>query len=270
MADRLSSEFVTTQILPVRCRSAPGGARTLREAPRLGGVSDTTEQADVPYVTTSVGWPVLHLFCRVGPDTNRQAVLNAVKDCSDGDHQVVTFAVLGHKADVGFLSLGPDTWTLRRLQTKLQGAGLDIVNSYVSMTELSEYAPDLPDDMKSPRLYPSLPPEGKAAICFYPMTKRREAVGNWYTLDYEARKELMYEHGSTGRGFRGRIVQLVTGSTGVDDYEWGVTLFGVHLDDLKEVVYKMRYDTASALYGEFGEFFTGLVAEPEAVLDRIL
>ena len=236
-------------------------------------MTDQTEQQNsdgVPYVTTSVGWGVVHLFAMVTDRTDRQDVLNAVKDASAGEHQVVTFAVLGHKADIGFLGIGPDLWTLRGLQTSLQRAGLDIVNSYVSMTELSEYSPDLPDDMKSPRLYPELPPEGKNAFCFYPMTKRREAVGNWYTLDYESRKELMYEHGSTGRTFRGRIVQLVTGSTGVDDFEWGVSLFGVHLDDLKEVVYKMRYDTASALYGEFGEFFTGLVADAESVLDRTL
>ena len=221
-------------------------------------------------VTTSVGWGVLHLFVKVTSTTDRQAVLDAVEGASGGDHQVVTFAVLGHKADIGFLAIGPDLWALRKLQTRLQKAGLDIVDSYVSMTELSEYSPDLPDDMKSPRLYPELPPEGKPAICFYPMTKRREVVGNWYTLDYDSRKDLMYEHGSTGRTFRGRIVQLVTGSTGVDDYEWGVTLFGVHLDDLKDVVYTMRYDTASALYAEFGRFFTGLVAEPGEVLDRVL
>ncbi len=235
-------------------------------------MTDSAEQShnDVPYVTTSVGWSVLHLFAKVTETTDRQDILNAVKDATGADHQVVTFAVLGHKADVGFLAVGPDAWRLRSLQTALQRAGLDIVNSYVSMTELSEYSPDLPDDMKSPRLHPQLPPEGKNAFCFYPMSKRREVVGNWFTLDYERRKELMYEHGASGRNFRGRIVQLVTGSTGVDDYEWGVSLFGVHLDDLKEVVYTMRYDTASALYGEFGEFFTGLVAEPDSVLDRVL
>ena len=137
------------------------------------------------------------------------------------------------------------------------------------MTELSEYAAELPDDMKSPRLHPQLPPEGKRAWCFYPMSKRREAVGNWFTLPYDRRKELMYEHGTSGRKFRGRVVQVVTGSTGVDDYEWGVTLFAEHLDDLKEVVYTMRFDEASAVYGEFGPFYTGLVAPTKVVLDRL-
>ena len=77
----------------------------------------------------------------------------------------------------------------------------------------------------------------------------------------------MYGHGATGRTFAGRVLQVVTGSTGLDDYEWGVTLFAVHPDDLKEVVYTMRFDEASALYAEFGPFYTGLVAPVEEVLD---
>jgi chlorite dismutase len=101
------------------------------------------------------------------------------------------------------------------------------------------------------------------------MSKRREAVGNWYTLPYENRRELMYEHGKSGRNFKGRILQVISGSTGVDDYEWGVTLFGNYLDDLKEVVYTMRYDEASAIYGEFGTFYTGLVGETEEVLNSV-
>ena len=80
---------------------------------------------------------------------------------------------------------------------------------------------------------------------------------------------MMYEHGTSGRKFAGRLVQLITASTGVDDFEWGVTLFAQHPDDLKEVVYTMRYDTASAIFAEFGAFYTGLVASPEEVLDRI-
>jgi hydrogen peroxide-dependent heme synthase len=220
-------------------------------------------------VTTSVGWSVLHLFARPTPQADRKAVLAAVEDAVDADHQVVSFAVLGHKADVGFMALGPDAWRLRRLQTSLQQAGLDIVDSYVSMTEVSEYAEGLPEEMRTPRLYPRLPPEGKPAICFYPMSKRRELVGNWFTLPFDRRKELMHEHGASGRKFRGRVLQVVTGSTGVDDFEWGVTLFGEHLDDLKEVVYTMRFDEASAVYAEFGRFVTGLVADPATVLDQV-
>jgi chlorite dismutase len=213
------------------------------------------------------GWGVLHLFCKVTPATDREAVVAAVKAAGEGDHQVVPFAVLGHKADLGFLALGPDLWPLRRLQTALQGAGLDVVHSYVSLTEVSEYAKGMPEERLRPRLYPELPPEGKRAICFYPMSKRRDASGNWFTLPYEEREKLMYEHGASGRKFAGRVLQLITGSTGVDDFEWGVTLFAVHPDDLKEVVYTMRFDEASAIYAEFGPFFTGMVAELAEVLD---
>ena len=97
------------------------------------------------------------------------------------------------------------------------------------------------------------------AFCFYPMSKRRGEEHNWYALPYEEREQLMRQHGASGREFKGRILQVVTGSTGLDDWEWGVTLFGVHVDDLKECVYTMRFDEASTLYGEFGAFYTGLV-----------
>jgi chlorite dismutase len=120
------------------------------------------------------------------------------------------------------------------------------------------------------RLYPELPPEGKPAFCFYPMSKRRSAGANWYALAFEERKALMLGHGALGRSFRGRILQLITGSTGLDDWEWGVTLFGVHPDDLKACVYQMRFDAASALYAEFGPFWTGVVGEIEDVLAGVL
>ena len=110
---------------------------------------------------------------------------------------------------------------LRDLQIGLVRAGLDVVDSYVSITELSEYALGLPAEMADMRLNPKLPPPGKPAWCFYPMTKRRNVGQNWYELPFEERKELMYEHGASGRKFAGRIVQLVTASTGLDDWEWG-------------------------------------------------
>ena len=79
----------------------------------------------------------------------------------------------------------------------------------------------------------------------------------------------MCEHGASGRKFAGRVQQVVTGSTGTDDFEWGVTLFCVHPDDVKDVVYTMRFDQASARFGEFGTFYVGMVAEPSTVLDEI-
>jgi chlorite dismutase len=219
-------------------------------------------------VSPSTGWGVLHLFCKVRPDraVDAEAVRTAVKAASDGDHQVVTFAVLGHKADLGFLAIGPDLWRLRALQTALQGAGLDVVASYVSLTEVSEYAKGMPEERLRARLYPQLPPEGKPAVCFYPMSKRRNVGQNWFTETYEDRERLMFEHGTSGRKFAGRVLQLITGSTGLDDYEWGVTLFAVTPDDLKECVYTMRFDEASAVYAEFGPFYTGMVATLDDIL----
>ena len=221
-------------------------------------------------VTPSEGWGVLHLFCKPTKGADAEAVRTAVKAATDGgDHQVVPVAMLGHKADLAFLVVGPDLWRLRQLQTDLQQAGLHVVDSYVSLTEVSEYAANVPEKQRQARLFPVLPPEGMPAFCFYPMSKRRNVGQNWFELPYEERLELMYEHGKSGRTFAGRIVQLVTGSTGLDDFEWGVTLFGVHPDDLKACVYTMRFDRASTQYAEFGPFYTGVIAELDEVLRRV-
>lgn len=229
--------------------SAPGS---------LGTMSDP--------ITPSTGWGVLHLFCKPTPGLDPEAVVAAVKVARDAEHQVVSAAMLGHKADVAFMALGPDFRVLRALQSGLQAAGYDVVDSYVSLTEVSEYAAGMPAEMLQPRLYPQLPPAGKAAFCFYPMSKRRGEATNWFTLPFDDRKALMHEHGTSGRKFAGRIVQVITGSAGLDDYEWGVTLFGVHPDDLKEVVYTMRFDEASAVYAEFGPFYVGMVTPVEELV----
>ncbi|MEO6629064.1 MAG: chlorite dismutase family protein [Aquihabitans sp.] len=217
----------------------------------------------------STGLGVLHLFCHVAKDVDRDAVVQAVASAEADGLQVVPVAILGHKADIALMVLGPDLWKLRALQTAVSAAGLDVVDSYVSLTESSEYAKGLPEHMIQARLYPQLPPEGKNAWCFYPMSKRRNVGQNWYALSFEDRTALMMEHGKSGRTFAGRILQLITGSTGVDDYEWGVTLFGQNPTDLKEVVYTMRYDTASTEYAEFGPFYAGGVGTLAEVLDSV-
>jgi chlorite dismutase len=221
-------------------------------------------------VVPSVGWGVLHLFCKPTSRLDAEAVVAAVKATEAADHQVVTAAILGHKADVAFMALGPDWRELRRLQSALQAAGLTVADSYVSLTELSEYATGIPEEMKQARLYPRLPPEGKPAFCFYPMSRRREVQQNWYTAPYEEREAMMREHGTSGRAFAGRILQVITGSSGVDDFEWGVTLFGVHPDDLKAVVYQLRYDRASAIYAEFGPFYAGMVTPVDDLVAQTL
>src|SRR5271154_1877891 len=220
-------------------------------------------------LTPTTGWGVLHLFCRLAPDFDADALRKAVGAAEADGYQVVPVALLGHKADLGLMVLGPDVWRLRRFQTEAAASGLVAVESYVSLTEVSEYAAGVPEELRQARLFPQLPPEGKEAFCFYPMSKRRGEQHNWYNLDFEARKELMMGHGKVGRTFHGRVVQVITGSTGLDDYEWGVTLFGVHPDDLKECVYEMRFDEGSARFAEFGPFLTGMVGPVEQVLAQL-
>lgn len=217
----------------------------------------------------SVGWGVLHLFCTLGPSFDAEAVAAAVKSAEAEDYQAIPFVVLGHKAEIGFMALGPDLWRLQQFQTELVRAGLVVTWSYTSLTEISEYAAGVPEEMKQARLYPQLPPEGKNAFCFYPMSKKRGETDNWFSLGFDERKELMYGHGKSGRAFAGRVLQVITGSTGLDDWEWGVSLFAVNPDDLKEVVYTMRFDEASAKYADFGPFITGLVAPIDEVLSRV-
>jgi hydrogen peroxide-dependent heme synthase len=210
-------------------------------------------------ISPTVGLGVVHLFCVPRPDWDREAVVAAAKAAETDGAQVVGASMLGHKCDLAFMALSDDLRVLRRFQTAIQHAGLDVIDSYVSLTEVSEYAAGMPAEMLQPRLHPVLPPEGKPAFCFYPMSKRRTVEGNWFTLPFDDRKRLMHEHGASGRRFAGKVVQVITGSTGLDDYEWGVTLFATHPDVLKEVVYTMRFDEASAVYAEFGAFYTGMV-----------
>ena len=219
---------------------------------------------------TETGLGVLHLFCKPGTTVDREAVGAAIKAVEADDGQVVVAAMLGHKCDLAVMALHRDWVVLRRLQTSLQSAGLDVVDSYVSVTEVSEYAKGMPAELLQERLHPSLPPQGKPVFCFYPMTKRREAHANWYATPYDRRDEMMREHGKTGRTFAGKVVQLITGSTGLDDFEWGVTLFALTPEVVKDVVYTMRFDQGSALYGEFGRFYVGYVAAIDDVLDTVL
>src|SRR5690606_28361369 len=130
-----------------------------------------------------------------------EAVAAAVRKAEGAGNQVVPVAVLGHKAEMAFMVLGPDLWPLWDLQVAVVDAGLDVVDSYVSLTELSEYAQGVPDHLRQARLYPQLPPEGKPAWCFYPMSKRRLPGQNWFSLPYDERNELMHEHGASGRKF---------------------------------------------------------------------
>jgi chlorite dismutase len=209
---------------------------------------------------------VLHLFGHPAAEFDGQAVIAAVNTAQGRGVQVVSVSMLGHKADVAFMAVASDMRELRSFQTAVQTAGVFITDSYVSITEVSEYAANVPEEMKNARLYPQLPPAGKNAWCFYPMSKRRDPENNWFTLPFDKRSELMAEHGKSGRAFAGRVIQLVTASAGFDDFEWGVTLFAVNPDDLKDVVYTMRFDEASAVYAEFGAFYVGMVTPVEELV----
>ena len=116
------------------------------------------------------------------------------------------------------------------------------------------------------RLYPQVP-EGMRYLSFYPMSKKRGEQFNWYALPVDERSRLMREHGMTGRTYAGRVFQVITGSIGLDDWEWGVTLFARDPLEFKRIVTEMRFDDASALYGEFGQFFTGIRFAPDEWLE---
>jgi peroxiredoxin len=117
------------------------------------------------------------------------------------------------------------------------------------------------------RLYPAIP--ARQYVCFYPMNKKRGEVHNWYALPMQKRRELMRGHGMVGRKYAGKVNQVISGSVGFDDWEWGVSLFADDPLVFKKLVYEMRFDPASALYGEFGPFYVGIRREPKD-LDALL
>jgi chlorite dismutase len=117
------------------------------------------------------------------------------------------------------------------------------------------------------RLYPELP--DWEVMGFYPMSKRRVAGDNWYSLDFATRKRLMGGHARVGRKYAGRVSQLITGSTGLDEWEWGVTLMAHQVDSLKEIVYEMRFDEVTARFGEFGPFYVNMRLKPADLWEHL-
>jgi len=218
------------------------------------------------------------------------------------DTHLLTFAVATPKADLGFMLLTPDlhqaTFFEKQLTLSLGPDILSPVYSYLSQTERSEYTtsreqyatdtlveekamtegtPEFEAALKEfdermehylkHRLYPVLP--DWPVVCFYPMSKRRSGNDNWYSLDYEARRKLMAGHARVGRTYSGRILQLITGSTGLDEYEWGVTLLAKDTIDVKAIVYEMRFDEVSARYADFGDFYIGMQLPLDELFRRI-
>lgn len=235
---------------------------------------------------TLEGWYALHDFRKIdwaawaamSPEVRNAAVDEAVslfqsaervEDAAEG--ATAFYTIIGHKADLLLLHLRPTLEELQRLETRFDksrlGAVTDPVYSYFSVTELSFYtAPSEPkgDPMDNPfvkkRLKPEIP--DWSHICFYPMDKKRGETQNWYSLPMEERRELMQAHSVTGRKYAGKVVQLITGSVGFDEYEWGVTLFADDPLQFKKLVYEMRFDEVSAKYAVFGDFLVGTRLRP--------
>jgi len=203
-------------------------------------------------------------------------------------------AVSGDRADLGIMMLDKDPLRLDALTQDIRasrlGTALKRAYSFVSITEISEYVPTVEqyaeklrlhgakaDDpaylakvkayeqrlpmMNQQRLYPEMP--AWPVLCFYPMNKIRDPHANWYQLPFSERSNLMAEHATSGIKFAGRVSQLITAATGLDDWEWGVTLWGRSPEYIKEIVYTMRFDNASARYAEFGPFYMGYIMSPE-------
>jgi len=118
------------------------------------------------------------------------------------------------------------------------------------------------------RLYPNMALDWPV-VCFYPMSKKREGADNWYSLSFEARRELMGGHARVGRQWHGKIRQLITGSTGLDNMEWGVTLLAHDVFHVRGIVYQMRFDEVSAKYAEFGDFYIGIQLTADELLHRL-
>jgi len=236
---------------------------------------------------------------------SRENLLRAVEEIRAAPStQLMLFSMVTPKADFGFMLLTPDLHDADRFEKRLtRSMGPDVltpVYSYLSQTERSEYttteaefiAETLKDERKltegtpefdqaladfrtrmekygKDRLYPNMPHDWEV-FCFYPMSKRRGAPGqNWYASPFEVRRKLMGGHARVGRQWSGKIRQLITGSTGLDSWEWGVTLFGHDPAHVKGIVYEMRFDEVSAQFAEFGPFYIGLQVPAPEILKRI-
>jgi peroxiredoxin len=178
------------------------------------------------------------------------------------------YSIVGQKADFVFMHLRESLEELNEVEINFNKSTLAEFTypaySYVSIVELSNYmAQPGTDPMENPeiaaRLKPALP---KAKhICFYPMNKRRDGNDNWYMLPMEQRRDMMRSHGMIGRKYAGKVKQIITGSVGFDDWEWGVTLFADDAVTFKKLIYEMRFDEVSARYGDFGEFYVGNIMD---------
>jgi chlorite dismutase len=230
----------------------------------------------------------------------RDAAIATLDPARDGAPvRLQAWIVAGAKADFGVMALDPDPLVVDRVHQRLMasplGPALTPTYSFVSQTEISEYVftaeqygarlvkegeaegsptyaskvkayADRLEAMNRQRLTPEFPPYPNA--CFYPMNKKRKVGENWFLLSKEQRMNLMAEHAKSGMAFAGKVSQLITVGIGLEDWEWGVTLWAANPEYLKEIVYAMRFDEASARYAEFGPFYAGYVATAAEILQH--
>ena len=212
----------------------------------------------------------------------------------------VLCSLLGHKGDLMLIHLRRDFAGLERAQLAVAQLRLaecvEAVDSFVSVVELGLYemtaviharlteqglAPGSPEYESAfdtqleeqrrrvaGRLFCEVPPA--RFVCFYPMNKRRGEQINWYRLPVEERGRLMRDHGKVGRRYSGRVTQIISGAIGLDDWEWGVDLFADDPVVFKKLIYEMRFDEASALYAEFGQFYVGVRCAAPALAGQLV
>ncbi|QDU55652.1 hydrogen peroxide-dependent heme synthase [Aeoliella mucimassa] len=217
----------------------------------------------------------------------------------DAPMRLQSSIISGHKADFGLMMMDPDPLKIdavhQRLMASKLGPALKLGYSFVSVTEISEYVPSVEQygqrlvvegetegspswtakvkayegrlgAMNRQRLTPEFPPY--RATCFYPMNKKRKVGENWFTLPKSERNRMMSEHARSGMAYAGKVSQLITVALGMDDWEWGVTLWGANPEFLKDIVYQMRFDEASARFAEFGPFLISYVSPANSILEH--
>ena len=211
------------------------------------------------------------------------------------DGESAIFSALGHKGDLMIVHFRRSFEELRDAEQALAGLALsdylEPTTSYLSVIEIGLYeatvalyrklieggvgphSPQWKSEIESeisrqrekisPRLFPKIP--ARPYLCFYPMDKKRDGADNWYRLPIEDRQRLMHDHGMVGRRFAGEVTQIISGSIGFGDWEWGVDLFADDPIVFKKLVYEMRFDEASASYAKFGPFYVGIRLAPGAL-----
>jgi hydrogen peroxide-dependent heme synthase len=244
-------------------------------------------------------WRLLSQDAQMAGKENLASLMQEVRAMNST--QLLSLAVVTPKASLGFMLITPDLQDANRIEKRISLAlGPDVltpVYSYLSLTEESEYtttdaeyAETLVREQKiergsekfaeamesfrqrmkhyrQERVYPTLP--DWPVVCFYNMSKRRGEQRNWYALPANERRSLMKGHAAVGRKFAGKVKQLITGSTGLDDAEWGVTLFARDTFQIKAIVYEMRFDPVSAEYADFGKFFIGIQLPLDELFRRL-